>query len=110
MPSLLSGTTQPPSAVTRTVPTCRHRIKRIADDYIRLIKYGDSLYRCKQLKRASLGRMCKMKPSLDYLEEVRKHLARRPSIDPSTRTLLICGELSPLPALRRTRRCWLMNF
>eukprot|EP01046_Picozoa_sp_COSAG06_P031128 COSAG06_NODE_3004_length_5970_cov_2.540112_4_plen_571_part_00 len=71
------------------------RIKKICDDYIRLLKYGDSLYRCKQLKRAALGRMCtfmrKMKPSLEYLEEVRKHLARLPSIDPNSRTLLVCG-------------------
>lgn len=28
----------------------------VAKDYVRLIKYGDSLYRCKQLKRAALGR------------------------------------------------------
>ena len=70
-------------------------MKKICDDYIRLLKYGDSLYRCKQLKRAALGRMCtfmrKMKPSLEYLEEVRKHLARLPSIDPNSRTLLVCG-------------------
>mmetsp|Transcript_13757 Transcript_13757/g.26670 ORF Transcript_13757/g.26670 Transcript_13757/m.26670 type:complete len:662 (-) Transcript_13757:225-2210(-) len=64
-------------------------------DYARLLKYGDSLYRCKQLKRAALGRMAtlmkKHKSSLGYLEEVRKHLSRLPSIDPSTRTLLITG-------------------
>lgn len=75
--------------------TARTMIKKICDDYIRLLKYGDSLYRCKQLKRAALGRMCtfmrKMKPSLEYLEEVRKHLARLPSIDPNSRTLLVCG-------------------
>jgi nucleolar GTP-binding protein len=29
--------------------------------------------------------------SLQYLEQVRQHLSRLPSIDPSTRTLLICG-------------------
>ena len=29
--------------------------------------------------------------SLQYLEEVRQHLSRLPSIDPNTRTLLICG-------------------
>ena len=28
----------------------------VAKDYCRLMKYGDSLYRCKQLKRAALGR------------------------------------------------------
>lgn len=29
--------------------------------------------------------------SLAYLEQVRQHLARLPSIDPNTRTLLVCG-------------------
>ncbi|GBG32241.1 Nucleolar GTP-binding protein 1 [Hondaea fermentalgiana] len=70
-------------------------ISTTSRDYARLLKYGDSLYRCKQLKRAALGRMCtlmkKHKSSLGYLEEVRKHLSRLPSIDPSTRTLLITG-------------------
>lgn len=37
------------------------------------MKYGDSLYRCKQLKRAALGRMCtilkRQKSSLEYLEQ-----------------------------------------
>ena len=27
-------------------------------DYVRLMKYGDSLYRCKELKRAALVRPC----------------------------------------------------
>ena len=70
-------------------------VDRIANDYVKLLKYGDSLYRCKMLKRAALGRMAtllkKLKPSLGYLEEVRKHLARLPSIDTNTRTLLITG-------------------
>ena len=35
----------------------RTLIDRIGKDYLRLLKYGDSLYRCKQLKRAALGRM-----------------------------------------------------
>lgn len=62
---------------------------------MRLLKFGDSLYRCKQLKRAALGRMVtimkKQKNSLDYLEQVRQHLSRLPAIDPNTRTLLITG-------------------
>jgi nucleolar GTP-binding protein len=33
----------------------------------------------------------RQKDSLAYLEQVRQHLARLPSIDPNTRTLLICG-------------------
>jgi nucleolar GTP-binding protein len=73
----------------------RGLIDRLGKDYLRLLKFGDSLYRCKQLKRAALGRMCtlmrKLKSSLEYLEQVRQHLARLPSIDPNTRTLLICG-------------------
>lgn len=106
-------------------------------DYVRLLKYGDSLYRCKQLKRAALvrvlsgvlgtggpelrcraagggltcalllpcdlspsrppgqGRMCtimkRQGPSLAYLEQVRQHMGRLPSIDPNTRSLLVCG-------------------
>mmetsp|Transcript_49415 Transcript_49415/g.120618 ORF Transcript_49415/g.120618 Transcript_49415/m.120618 type:complete len:682 (-) Transcript_49415:232-2277(-) len=75
--------------------TARGLIDRIGKDYLRLLKFGDSLYRCKQLKRAALGRMCtlmkKLKSSLEYLEQVRQHLARLPAIDPNTRTLLVCG-------------------
>lgn len=75
--------------------TARHLIDVVAKDYVRMLKYGDSMYRCKQLKRAALGRMCtimkKQKASLDYLEQVRQHLSRLPSIDPSTRTLILCG-------------------
>jgi len=59
------------------------------------LKFGDSLYRCKQLKRAALGRMMKVikknASSFAYLDEVRQHMARLPSIDPNTRTILICG-------------------
>ena len=33
----------------------------------------------------------KIKPSLEYLEEVRKHLSRLPDIDPYLPTLLLFG-------------------
>ncbi|CAG0887719.1 unnamed protein product [Cyprideis torosa] len=73
----------------------RNLIDNAAKDYVRLLKYGDSLYRCKQLKRAALGRMVKIMKrqasALEYLEHVRQHLSRLPSIDPNTRTILICG-------------------
>jgi len=73
----------------------RHLIDKVSSDYMKLLKYGDSLYRCKQLKRAALGRMAtimkKQAPALKYLEDVRQHLSRLPSIDPNTRTLLLCG-------------------
>lgn len=70
-------------------------VDRVASDYVRLMKYADSLYRCKMLKRAALGRMCtllkKLKNSLNYLEEIRRHMGRLPQIDPNGRSLLITG-------------------
>lgn len=64
--------------------TAKNLITKIASDYVKLVKYGDSLYRCKSLKVSALGRMCTaMKgigPSLAYLEQVRQHMARLPSI------------------------------
>ncbi|PRP87737.1 putative nucleolar GTP-binding protein 1-like [Planoprotostelium fungivorum] len=75
--------------------TARHLVDQIANDYLKLLKYGDSLYRCKQLKKAALGRMATLikrhTSSLAYLEQVRQHLSRLPSIDPNTRTLVLCG-------------------
>lgn len=77
------------------INTARNLISKIAKDYVKLLKYGDSLYRCKCLKVAALGRMCtvikRIAPSLAYLEQIRQHMARLPSIDPNTRTILICG-------------------
>lgn len=70
-------------------------IEQVSRDYVRLLKFGQSLYQCKQLKRAALGRMAtiikKLKDPFVYLEQVRQHLGRLPLIDPNTRTLLICG-------------------
>jgi nucleolar GTP-binding protein len=77
------------------VSKARNIVVNIAKDYVRMLKYADSLYRCKMLKKTALGRMCtvikKLNASFGYLEEVRKHLARLPSIDPTTRTLIITG-------------------
>ena len=77
------------------VGAVRHMVDNIGRDYVRLLKYGDSLYRCKQLKRAALGRMAtatkKLTSALTYLEKVRQHMARLPSIDPNSKTLLITG-------------------
>jgi hypothetical protein len=50
-------------------------MENLSSDYLRMMKYADSLYRAKQLKRAALGRMCtiakKLGPSLAYLEQAR---------------------------------------
>lgn len=68
---------------------------QVGRDYVKLLKYGDSLYRCKSLKRAALGRMCtvmkRQKGALEYLEQVRQHMMRLPAIDPATRTIIIAG-------------------
>lgn len=73
----------------------KHQSETISRDYVRLLKYGDSLYRCKQLKRAALGRMMtllkKLQASLAYLEQVRQHLSRLPCIDANAHTLLVTG-------------------
>lgn len=70
-------------------------IDSIAKDYVKMMKFADSLYKCKMLKRAALGRMCtavkKLSGTLTYLEEVRQHLGRLPSINPATRTLILTG-------------------
>lgn len=70
-------------------------IEGVSRDYVRLLKFGQSLFQCKQLKRAAMGRMAtiikRLKDPLLYLEQVRQHLGRLPTIDPNTRTLLICG-------------------
>jgi nucleolar GTP-binding protein len=72
-----------------------HMIENVAKDYVRMLKYADSLYRGKTLKKAALGRMCtiikKLGNSLTYLEEVRKHLSRLPNIDPNGRSIIITG-------------------
>lgn len=75
--------------------TARHLVDNVGKEYVRLLKFGDSLYRCKQLKKASLGRMAtimkRQTANLEFLEQVRQHLARLPSINPYERTILLCG-------------------
>jgi nucleolar GTP-binding protein len=77
------------------IKASKNMVENLAKDYLKLAKYADSLYRCKSLKKAALGRMCtilkKISSSLAYLEEVRKHLARLPSINPFERTILVTG-------------------
>lgn len=73
----------------------KNMVEQVSRDYVRLLKFGQSLFQCKQLKRAALGRMAtivkKLKDALVYLEQVRQHMGRLPAIDPNTRTLLVCG-------------------
>lgn len=77
------------------VNATRKIVDSVAKDYVKMMKFGDSLYKCKMLKRAALGRMAtsvkKLQGTLTYLEEVRQHLGRLPTINPATRTLIITG-------------------
>lgn len=77
------------------VNKANHMVENVSKDYVRMLKYSDSLYRGKTLKKAALGRMCtilkKLANSLTYLEEVRKHLSRLPNIDPNSRSIIITG-------------------
>jgi len=77
------------------VNSTRAVIDNIGKDYVRLLKFADTMYKCKSLKKAGLGRMCtaagKLKNALLFLEEVRQHISRLPAINPNTRTLLLTG-------------------
>jgi len=77
------------------VSKAKSLIDNLSKEYLRLLKYGDSLYRCKMLKRAAVGRMCtivkRLASAFSYLEQVRQHMARLPSIDPHMRCLIIAG-------------------
>lgn len=77
------------------VNSTKSRIDKIMAEHAKLLKFGDTPYRCKQLKRAALGKMAsvvkKLSQPLTFLEEVRQHLSRLPSIDTSSRSIIICG-------------------
>ena len=69
-------------------PRCRTRRQTGADHHRLRAPAGSSLIMVQ-------GRMCtitkKQTASLAYLEQVRQHMSRLPSIDPTTRTLLVTG-------------------
>ncbi|KAH9277610.1 Nucleolar GTP-binding protein 1 [Echinococcus granulosus] len=77
------------------INTAKNIIDGIARDQVKMLKYGESLYQCKTLKRTALGRMCtvikRQANNLKFLEDTRQHLSRLPSINPDTRTLIVCG-------------------
>lgn len=50
-PSEAAGLVQPSQTFFLSLPCATSR-------WCSLLKFGDSLFRCKQLKRAALGRMC----------------------------------------------------
>ena len=60
-----------------------------------LCLYIDIIYNWVLICPFNFFRMCtvvkKQESSLSYLEQVRQHLGRLPSIDPTTRTIIVCG-------------------
>lgn len=71
------------------------QINKIMSNSIKMIKFGDSMYRCKCLKTAGLGQMAsyvlKLKEELSYLENVRQDFNRLPEIDITKRIVLTVG-------------------
>lgn len=77
------------------VNSVRATCDTLAKEYVRLLKYADSPYKCKMLKRAALGRMCttvkKLAKALSYLESVRQELSRLPAINPFSKAIVLAG-------------------
>jgi len=77
------------------INSLKSQIQKVGADYTKLLKYGDSLYRCKQLKKAALGRMVtmmrKQKNTFVFLEDIRQHISRLPCIDPTTQSVILTG-------------------
>nr|UXY87837.1 nucleolar G-protein [Cryptomonas curvata] len=70
-------------------------VYKITASYIRLLKFSETLYDCKQLKKIAIGRICtiikKLSNALIYLEKIRKQMKSLPLIDPYRKTILLCG-------------------
>ncbi|VDN11114.1 unnamed protein product [Dibothriocephalus latus] len=74
------------------INTAKNIIDGIGRDQVKMLKYGDSLYQCKTLKRTAMCTVIKRQAdNLKFLEDTRQHLSRLPCIDPDTRTLIVCG-------------------
>jgi nucleolar GTP-binding protein len=73
----------------------KKEISIIAKNYIKLLKYGKSLYNCKQIKKIALGKMCKkiqkIKRVLVFLEKIRLQIKIIPKIDPHKKIILLAG-------------------
>jgi nucleolar GTP-binding protein len=83
------------SIALANISKAKRKIDRLGQDYVRKLKYCSSLYQCKCQKRIALGQMVKyiskLKATLGYLEEVRQKMSRLPNLDPTLRTVILCG-------------------
>ncbi|XP_010418849.1 PREDICTED: nucleolar GTP-binding protein 1-like [Camelina sativa] len=77
------------------VNTAKHMITNISIDYVTQLEFVESLKQCKALKASAVGQMFdvinEITPALAYLEQIRQRMARLPSVDLSTPTLVVCG-------------------
>lgn len=77
------------------IANSRHLIEKIERDFTSLLNQNDTFYGCKKLKKGALGRICSVMRmvsiSLVFLEQVRVHMLRLPTLDPNMRTFIVCG-------------------
>jgi len=70
-------------------------IKKFSKNYIKLLKYANSVYACKQLKKNVFGKICgnirKIDNSLVFLEKIRICLKKLPSLNPYKRIVVLGG-------------------
>ena len=73
----------------------KKNIDIICNNFVKLLKNGNSLYTCKQLKKEAVGRMCtiikKLNKPLIFLEKLRRHLESLPEIDPHRKCVVVSG-------------------
>ena len=73
----------------------KKNIDIVCNNFVKLLKNGNSLYTCKQLKKEALGRMCtiikKLNKPLIFLEKLRRHLESLPEIDPHRKCVVVSG-------------------
>lgn len=73
----------------------KYFIKKFSKNYIKLLKYANSVYACKQLKKNVFGKICsnirKIDSSLVFLEKIRICLKKLPSLNPCKRIIVLGG-------------------
>mmetsp|Transcript_12516 Transcript_12516/g.29268 ORF Transcript_12516/g.29268 Transcript_12516/m.29268 type:complete len:403 (-) Transcript_12516:603-1811(-) len=71
------------------------KISKLSQTHLKFLKYGNSLYNCKQLKKIGFGKMCKeikkLNTPLIFLEKIRCQIKKIPKIDPHRKILLVGG-------------------
>ena len=70
-------------------------IKKFSRDYIKMVKYANSIYVCKQLKKKMFGKVCtvlkKNDKSFIFLEKIRIVIKKLPSLNPTKQIIMLAG-------------------